>query len=148
MHSSQNMYNTGRANVDRFAGKIVFLQKNPLKYGLFRATQFWLSWLWKELEAEPVTSSQLLVHPSKLWDITLQMSYVVARWLQNRIHSRAILSKCGGDAEISENLWFLKKRSVWTWIFELWSPDYTVKLAILWWFLLWIHIVCYRYTGE
>ena len=59
-----------------------------------------------------MTSSQLLVHPSKLWDITLQMSYVVARWLQNRIHSRTILSKCGGDAEISENLCFFIKRSV------------------------------------
>ena len=54
-----------------------------------------------------MTSSQLLVHPSKLWDITLQMSYVGARWLQNRIHSRAILSKCGGDAEISEICDFL-----------------------------------------
>ena len=68
--------------------------------------------LWRELEAKPVTSGQLLGHPWNVWDITLQMSYVEAWWHQNWVHSRPILCRGGGDAEISENLCFFIKRSV------------------------------------
>ena len=68
--------------------------------------------LWRELEAKPVTSGQLLGHPWKVWDITLQMSYVEAWWHQNWVHSRPILCRGGADTEISENLCFFIKRSV------------------------------------
>ena len=82
MHSFQNMYGMLYAKVDRLAGKIDFVQKQPLK------RPFWgekneLFWVWEELEAKPFTTGQLLGHPWKLMDITLQMSYVEGRWPQN-----------------------------------------------------------------
>ena len=91
--------------------KLFFYKKSP-KYGLFRATRFWLSWLWKELEAEPVTSGQHLGHPWNVWDITLQMSYVEAWWHQNWVHSRPILCRGGGTRKSVKICVFFIKRSV------------------------------------
>ena len=107
----QNMYNMYRAKVDRLAGKIIFYWKGP-ENPLFRGDTIQVMSLWRELEAKPVTSGQLLEHPWNVWDITLQMSYVEAWWHQNWVHSRPILCRGGGDAEISENLCFFIKRSV------------------------------------
>ena len=68
MHSFQNMYGMLYAKVDRLAGKIDFVQKQPLK------RPFWeriaLFSLWEELEAKLLRRGQLLGYPSKLWDIT------------------------------------------------------------------------------
>ena len=91
--------------------KIIFYWKRP-KNPLFRGDTIQVMSLWRELEAKPVTSGQLLGHPWNVWDITLQMSYVEAWWHQNWVHSRPILCRGGGDAEISENLCFFIKRSV------------------------------------
>ena len=91
--------------------KIIFYKKWPKK-PLFRADTIQVMSLWRELEAKPVTSGQLLGHPWNVWDITLQMSYVEAWWHQNWVHSRPILCRGGADADISENLFFFIKRSV------------------------------------
>ena len=88
--------------------KIIFYWKRP-KNPLFRGDTIQVMSLWRELEAKPVTSGQLLGHPWNVWDITLQMSYVEAWWHQNWVHSRPILCRGGGDADISENLCFFYK---------------------------------------
>ena len=89
-------------------GKQIFYKKGP-KNRLFRGDTIQVMSLRRELEAKPVTSGQLLGHPWKVWDITLQMSYVEAWWHQNWVHSRPILCRGGADTEIIENLCFFYK---------------------------------------
>ena len=112
----QNMYNiyVGR-KWTVLQGKLIFYTTREA-FWVFRADKIWVVSLWRELEAKPLTSSQLLGHPWKVWDIILQMSYVEAWWATIGIKIEFIAGRyfVGGlrgvgevDADISESLSFL-----------------------------------------
>ena len=61
-------------------------KKTPVRR-LFLCARIGVTWLWKDLDAKPLTPGQLLGCPWKLWGITLQTSYVEGRWHQNWAHT-------------------------------------------------------------
>ena len=80
------MYGMLKATIDRLARKIDFVQKYPQKW-LFWCARIWVTWLWKDLDARPLTSGHFLGCPWKLWGITLQTSYMEGRLHQNWAHT-------------------------------------------------------------
>ena len=53
-NSLQNMYGMLKATIDWLAKKIDFVQKTP-QNRLFWCARIWVTWLWKDLDAKPLT---------------------------------------------------------------------------------------------
>ena len=85
-NSFQNMYGMNRQQLTVWPGKSILCKKTPQKW-LFLCARIWVTWLWKDLGAKPLTLGQLQRCPWKLWGITLQTSYVEGRWHQNWAHT-------------------------------------------------------------
>ena len=85
-NSFQNMYGMNRQQLTVRPGKSTLCKKTPY-FRLFWWTRIWVTWLWKDLNAKPLTSGQLLGCPWKLWGITLQTSYVEGRLHQSWAHT-------------------------------------------------------------
>ena len=87
------------------------MQKTP-HVCLFWWTRIWITWLWKDLDAKPLTPGQLLGWPWKLWGITLQTSYVKGRWHQNWAHTSPLQFFTVGARKFAKNWLFWVKCAI------------------------------------
>ena len=93
-----------RPKLTVWLGKLILSTKKHLKSW----TTFWKGWLWRVLDAKPMTPGRLLGPPWKLWGITVQTSY----WEGQSVGTRANTFFGGMDKEISEKRDLFVHRSV------------------------------------
>ena len=86
-------------------GKLILCQKTHQKR-LFLCARIGVTWLWKDLDAKPLTAGQLLGCPWKLWGITLQTSYVEGRWHKNWAHMSPLHFFTVGTRKFAKTVFF------------------------------------------
>ena len=100
--SFQNMYCMLLATIGHLARKIYFVQKTP-QIWLFWCARIWVTWIWKALDAKPLTPGQPLGCTWKLWGLTLQISYVEGRWHQNWAHMSPLHTLPSGHGNLRKS---------------------------------------------
>ena len=74
-NSFQEIGTCFRQKLTIWPGKFVLSKKIP-QSGLFLCARIWVTWLWKALDAEPVTPGQLQWYPWNLTGMTAQMGFL------------------------------------------------------------------------